>query len=111
MRLKAHHAGGVDHPDHHLLLVRRKARKIRLSPDGGEGLPVDRRTVGLVGVRHQWPPTRMEGSLTMSAPLTPRRTGSSRVEPSRTRSKPALVATSVTADAPERAQPLAQPET
>src|SRR6187402_819147 len=111
MRLQAHHAGGVDHPHYDLLFVRREADKIGLGPDGRKGLPVDRRAVGLINMRHQCPPTRMEGSLTMSAPFNPRRTGSSRVEPPRTRSKPALVATSVTADAPERAQPLAQPET
>src|SRR4051795_11858475 len=111
MRFEADHAGGMDHPHHHLLLVRREARKIGFGPDGRKGLPVDRRAVGLVNVRHQCPPIRMEGSLTMSSRVNPRRMGSSRVDPARTRSKPALVATRVMAAGPEWAQPLAQPET
>src|SRR3954462_5447053 len=110
MRFEADHAGGMDHPHHHLLLVRREVRKISFSPDGRKGLPVDRCAVGLVNVRHQCPPIKMEGSLTMSSRFSPRRMGSSRVDPARTRSKPAPVATRVRAAGPEWAPPLAQPE-
>src|SRR6266702_8416399 len=111
MRFQANHAGSMDHPHHDLLFIRREARKIGFGPDGGKGLPVDRRAIGLIEMRHQCPPVRMEGSPTISSRFNPRRMGSSRVEPPRTRSNPAPVATSVIAAAPEWAQPLAQPET
>src|SRR3954468_23036834 len=110
MRFEADHAGGMDHPHHHLLLVRREVRKISFSPDGRKGLPVDRRAVGLENVRHQCPPIKMEGSLTMSSRFSPRRMGSSRVDPARTRSKPAPAATRVMACEPEGPQLLAEPE-
>src|SRR4051812_50172124 len=109
MRLQADHAGGMDHPHHHLLLVRREARKIGFGPDGRKGLAVDRRAVGLVNVRDQWPPLKMGGSLTMSSRFSPRRMGSSRVDPARTRSKPGPVAARGFGAGPELGQPLAQP--
>src|SRR5258708_3901697 len=104
MRLQADHAGSMDHPHYDLLLIGREARKIGLGPDGRKGFQVDRRAIGLIEMRHQCPPIRMEGLRTMSSRFNPRRIGSSRVEPPRTRSNPVPVATSVIAAGPEWAQ-------
>src|SRR6185295_3306672 len=101
----------MDHAHDHRLLFICEARKFRLGANDGERLPVDRRTVSLVGMQHQRPPNSEAGSARIASRLNPRRTGLSRVVPQRIRSKPWPVATSVIDAAAARAQPLAQPET
>ncbi len=53
MRFETDHAGSMDHAHGDGLLIRREATKLRLGSNGGEGLPINRCTVGFVSVRHQ----------------------------------------------------------
>ena len=53
MGLEPDHAGGVDHADHDLLFGGRKAGKVGLGADRGEGLAVDGRAIHFIGIGHQ----------------------------------------------------------
>src|SRR6202008_3452480 len=98
--------GGMDHAHHHRLLIGRKAREVGLGADGREGFLVDGCAIGLVDMRHQRASSPARGSATMSARLTPRRAGASRVVPLRMMSKPSAVATSGTSALSGCAPPL-----
>ena len=52
MRRQLDHPGGMDHAHRDLFLVPVKPGQLRLGPDRGKGLGINRRTIGLVFIGH-----------------------------------------------------------